>query len=232
MKDKKRVGAPEAAVNADPFFEWVTVDSVRGVQRAAKSKGNTLDWKVTQRPGEPTSIEFRSTVEQTLITVVVVPTSDRPAAQSITVSNPDGGTLDENVWPALRLRGLLTEINEHLESPFLRYMAQRTGETGWADPFLATPRTGRKGRPDIEYAIWADRYVAAVEKTGGKPMPALIADFPGYTEKSIRQILYNARLKQRGLLTKSEPGKAGGDLTKKAIDLLTADGLPITSGGN
>jgi len=111
-------------------------------------------------------------------------------------------------------------------------MAQRTGETGWADPFLATPRTGRKGRPDIEYAIWADRYVAAVEKTGGKPMPALIADFPGYTEKSIRQILYNARLKKRGLLTKSEPGKAGGDLTKKAIDLLTADGLPITSGGN
>ena len=63
-------------------------------------------------------------------------------------------------------------------------------------------------------------------------MPSLIADFPGHSEKSIRQILYNARLKKRNLLTKSEPGKAGGALTKKAIDLLTANGLPITSGEN
>ena len=219
-------------MEADPFVEWVHVDGVRGVQRAGKSKSNTLDWKVTRRRGEPLSIEFKSTTKKALITVVVAATIERPSVLSITVSDPDGGPLDVSVWSSLHLRPLLTEINEQLESPFLRYTIERSGKPDWVDPFVATPRTGRKGRSDVEYAIWADRYVAAVYKTGGKPMPSLIADFPGYSDKSIRQILYNARLKKRNLLTKSEPGKAGGALTKKAIDLLTANGLPITSGEN
>ena len=88
------------------------------------------------------------------------------------------------------------------------------------------PKPGRKGRPDVEYAIWADRYVEANRKSGGKPMPYLTERFPGYSTDSLRAILNKAR--RRGLLSAAESGKAGGHLLPKATELLLSHGLPIT----
>ncbi len=85
--------------------------------------------------------------------------------------------------------------------------------------FIDTQRPGRAGRPDIKYAMWAEKYVDAVEATCGKPMAKLMAENPGFDEARIRNILHQAR--DRGLLTDAEVGKAGGQLTDKAEALLT-----------
>jgi len=85
--------------------------------------------------------------------------------------------------------------------------------------FIDTQRPGRAGRPDIKYAMWAEKYVDAVEATCGKPMAKLMAENPGFDEDALRSILNKAR--KRGLLSNSPSGRAGGNLTAKAEALLT-----------
>jgi len=58
-------------------------------------------------------------------------------------------------------------------------------------------------------------------------MQVLMAENPGFSKAAIQAILHKAH--GRGLLTKSESGRAGGQLTKKAIDLLTNHNQTITS---
>ena len=217
-------------MTADPFMEWETIDGMRCVRRAASAPGNRLDWKLMSRTNKPTVLLFSKKTDLAVITVTVVPTSMHPAARSIEITSLDGGPLDPKIFAALRLPEFLTVMAEQMASPFLRHLIERTGESGWLDPFIEVPKPGRKGRPDVEYAIWADRYVLAVHVTNGKPMPALESDFPGHTASSLRAILNKAR--RRGLLTAADPGKAGGKLTKKAIDLLEESGSPITSKGS
>jgi len=163
---------------------------------------------------------------------VVAPSSlssENLRATSITVSPGRGDTLDPSVFGALHLRTLLKEMTEDLRSPFLRHQLQRVGDPGWLDPFIDTPRPGARGRPDVEYAIWADRYVLAVEQSGGKPLPLLTSKHAGYSEDSLRAILNKARVWE--LLSKSPSGKAGGQLLPKATELLEQHRCPITSRG-
>lgn len=97
---------------------------------------------------------------------------------------------------------------------------------GWYDDLVARPRPGRAGRHDIEYAHWAARYVRAVEEDARAPVKYLVDRFAGVeyvSEQSLRAILHKAR--QRELLTAAPPGRAGGDLTDKARDLLREAGV-------
>jgi len=229
-KESRVANSLDQAIKDDPHFEWASIDGLKGIRRAGESSGNTLAWKISMKAGEPTTLLFHKTDNQAVITVTVSTESMRPAATSITITPASGDALDPKVFGALRLRTMLTEITEQMESPFLRRMLEQMGHTGWADPFIEIPRPGRKGRPPTEYAIWADRYVARLHTGDAHPLKWLTQQYPGFSESALRAILNTART--RGLLTQSPSGKAGGELTQAGIDLLNAAKPTITSGGN
>jgi hypothetical protein len=92
----------------------------------------------------------------------------------------------------------------------------------FTDDALKTPRrVGRRGHPDRFYAELAARYVAAME-TGSKAPVAAVAKKlgHGYTPEYVRDALHRART--RGLLTRPPQGRAGGRLTDKGREALTA----------
>jgi hypothetical protein len=84
----------------------------------------------------------------------------------------------------------------------------------WGKP---VQRPGRRGRPLVEYAVWAHRYVEACERDARAPIKLLALEH-GDSESSIRGLVNRAR--DRGLLTRSEQGKSGGKLTAKARRIL------------
>jgi hypothetical protein len=78
-------------------------------------------------------------------------------------------------------------------------------------------RPGHEGRGDPFYARVAALYVARIEEGNRRPIPQIAREL-GRTPAYVRNVLHDAR--QRGLLTKTQPGKAGGNLTAKARRLL------------
>lgn len=89
----------------------------------------------------------------------------------------------------------------------------------WGDDFSASARPGRKGRPPVEYARVAQRYVQLLNDP--KPLESLRAEL-GLSASQVRNVLYKAR--HDDLLTRAPKGRAGGELTQKAIDLLEQEG--------
>lgn len=84
-------------------------------------------------------------------------------------------------------------------------------------------RPGRAGRPDIDYAMWAERYVAAIEADPVTPIKHLVAAEKAagrHTSESAVKAIINKARRARGLLTEAEPGKPGGELTPKAKKIL------------
>ena len=99
---------------------------------------------------------------------------------------------------------------------------QTVGELAGGKWRRRVKRRGRQGRPDVDYALWARDYVAAIEADPRAPIKYLVgvekAAGRYRTENEIRAYLNKAR--NRGLLTKASPGQPGGDLTPKAKILL------------
>jgi hypothetical protein len=85
------------------------------------------------------------------------------------------------------------------------------------EDFVAVRRPGRRGRDDRPYALWAWRYVEKC-KTTRRPYPELAEDHPGFSIRTIRDLVSKAR--RRELLTEGSQGKTGGSLTPKAEQLL------------
>ncbi len=85
--------------------------------------------------------------------------------------------------------------------------------------FLQNRRPGKTGRPDAFYARIALRYLELV-RVGSSPTKAL-AEERHISQSSARDLVHEAR--SRGLLTSTGRGQAGGQLTKKARDLLVRD---------
>lgn len=76
-------------------------------------------------------------------------------------------------------------------------------------------RPGRRGRPEVEYAQLAAAYVANLHH----PAPvARVARDANLSVSQVRALLVAAR--RHKLLTPSPPGRAGGELTPKALQLL------------
>jgi hypothetical protein len=86
------------------------------------------------------------------------------------------------------------------------------------EEFAHNPRPGRRGRPDAFYARLAAQYVELL-KTSSTPTKDLAA-MRDYSASSTRDFLNQAR--KRGLLTRSDMGRAGGVLTDRARELLNA----------
>ncbi|HXW87903.1 MAG TPA: hypothetical protein VEJ42_06560 [Streptosporangiaceae bacterium] len=88
-------------------------------------------------------------------------------------------------------------------------------------PLTETKRVpGRAGRGDMFYAQWAAEYVKSLAASGN---PA--KDMAAMHNMEIRQVrnLIQA-CRTRGMLTATIPGRAGGDLTEKAMELLAVRG--------
>jgi hypothetical protein len=102
-------------------------------------------------------------------------------------------------------------------------------------PRLGPRKPGRHGRGDAFYAALAARYVALHRRGVREPVKALTRELaaeqpdefawaPGV--ESVRQLLNEAR--KRGFLTPPPPGRAGGELTPKAYQVLGVEPLRKT----
>jgi hypothetical protein len=80
---------------------------------------------------------------------------------------------------------------------------------------------GAHGRDDTYYARLARMYLYLVQARHPRPVKEL-ADFFGVSVRTTESQIREAR--NRGLLTRPEPGRSGGELTDKARDLLKEQG--------
>jgi hypothetical protein len=80
-------------------------------------------------------------------------------------------------------------------------------------------RPGRKGNGIDHYLLWADRYANTVAAGARHPIAALAAEY-GEDRNYVRDTIADARRRHR-LLTDQGQGRAGGQLTKKARNLMT-----------
>jgi hypothetical protein len=133
--------------------------------------------------------------------------------------DPDasGELTADKVWKRLRLGQLRRTVRDDLRSrpDVVLFLPEE-----WNDQTLQSfPRPGGAGRSDIEYLLWADRYVKAIETNPTSPIKQMAAESGVYSESAIRAYVNKARV--RGLLTTAPPGRAGGELTDKARDLLS-----------
>lgn len=123
----------------------------------------------------------------------------------------------------LGLTRILADINQALAK------SRVADAVGWAW-MPGHKRPGRAGQDDLEYAKKANMYVEAMRQTPRTPVRWLIeqAKREGRfeTEGSWRHYILVAR--ERGLLTKTSPGRAAGRLTRKAIAILREAGVAVS----
>lgn len=86
--------------------------------------------------------------------------------------------------------------------------------------FARNRRPGRRGRPDVFYARLAAEYVELLSASSTPTKD--LAEKHDYSATSMRDYLNQARV--RGLLTRSQQGRAGGELTEGALKLLSKHG--------
>jgi len=108
----------------------------------------------------------------------------------------------------------LDKLYDHLETA--RSEASAADLRVWASGLNKRP--GRRGRSARDYAAIAALYVDAY---GSGTEVKDVADALGYSTASVRNFLSEAR--RRGLLTRVGQGRAGGELTAEAIELLKGD---------
>jgi hypothetical protein len=118
-----------------------------------------------------------------------------------------------------------------ISTELLRNLRRGEGPSGWEGSPLAPPqppkgwatslakRPGRTGKGDLHYARVAAAYVQLLDQP--KPV-VLLAKRLKLSPSQVRSILYEARRPRRGLLTNPPvKGRPGGELTPKAMELLT-----------
>ena len=77
-------------------------------------------------------------------------------------------------------------------------------------------RVGRAGRDGLYYARWAGEYADALTRSGN-PVAEMAARHH-LSASQVRNLVHACR--KRGMLTAAPPGRAGGELTARAIELL------------
>jgi len=87
---------------------------------------------------------------------------------------------------------------------------------GDAPDLTVTTRVGRRGRDDGYYARWAAAYTEALARSP-RPVGDLAARH-NLSASQIRNLIHACR--RRGMLTASPPGRPGGELTPRAVQLL------------
>jgi hypothetical protein len=88
----------------------------------------------------------------------------------------------------------------------------------WLAPWKVPARGSRVKRDDVAYAALAAKYVELVGE-GDRSPAATLGRTLGMSAVTISQRVREAR--ERGLLTNTATGTAGGELTEKALSVLT-----------
>ena len=214
----RNAAALEKAVAIDPRFEW-TKSGGRKALRRVEGSSIVEPWatELHQRPQE--TVVFTTRVNDAELKIVVKATGGAIAPHQLTIEMPDGSALPASLFTRLRLTPVFDQMRRDFDSPVINYQLGMFDSARWDEPFLQRPRPGRKGRPDWEYALWASRYVSACEQDARRPVALLVERFPGHSDAMLRAIVYKAR--RRRLLTKPpQKGRAGGELTNRAVRLL------------
>ncbi len=132
----------------------------------------------------------------------------RPATLS---HSPEGITAE--IVRSIHLNPLHTAVRNWVQSPpNVGPLARPTRPT-----YSEKKKTGPRGQDDLYFAEWASRYVDELTRTSN-PVAALVRQFNYLNESTLRYYLNEAR--RRGLLTAAPSGRAGGQLTEKARELL------------
>jgi hypothetical protein len=196
-----------------------------GVGRAGRPLRVRLEWigaaspdpSVMENPDPPEWIDVIVPVETALVRVRLRRFDKEPTVRRVAIEIRD--ETSEVTSQLVRRLGLVEALEAVLED----WSVGRALGSVWHHRLR---RPGRRGRPEVEYAEWARRYVEALERNKRQPTAQLLADDAEAgihrTDGEVRWYLSEAR--RRGLLTKAPPGKAGGSLTAKARRLLGAGG--------
>jgi hypothetical protein len=219
----------EQALALDPNFE--RIDTKTGtVIRRVEGSSLVTPWTTTvsKRPGRPDQVSFTTAIEGATVKISVESYEGEVGPHKIEIEMDDGSPLPPKVFTQLRLKAILDQMNSDLKMPIIRFQLGMFDGDEWREPFLRRVRSGRKGRPDWEYALWAERYEDALAEDRRKPIELLMKKYPGHGASMIRSILHKAR--QRGLLTPSpQKGLAGGYLTPKGQKVLDKHRSPSSS---
>jgi hypothetical protein len=119
--------------------------------------------------------------------------------------------------------GITTRMLREIRTGAIIASARMTGRVlasylpDGAPDLSVSERVGRRGRDDRFYARWAAEYVAACARST-RPVADLAARHH-LSPSQVRNLVHACRHK-RGMLTDPLPGKAGGELTDRAIELL------------
>lgn len=127
---------------------------------------------------------------------------------------------DKRILPSSRLArrllggDLARQVELTLDDPWLLWNLG----PAWREVATTLRRTGRAGTDDMKYALWARRYVRALEVKPTAPVKYL-EEKHHLSNGTIRQ--YVDRARRRDLLTRPDhPRRPGGRLTQKALDLI------------
>lgn len=166
--------------------------------------------RLTDRLGD---VEFTHLIDEATVTIIA-------NADRITSVRVDPGERSPE-WSLLDLSALCRDVRFQMMSPEIRHELKM--QVTEVDLFVKMPRPGAGGRRDINYVLWAMKYIDACEVSSGKPMVLLEKRNPGFSAVRLREMMHTAR--ERGLLTAPAPGCAGGKLTPKAIAVLDRHGI-------
>ena len=138
---------------------------------------------------------------------------DEPGPVRLSVERTEITWHDYEIGMAqIRLGDQVRQVNEELQSPEMRTWLPYLPE---AD--LATKRSGRRGRRDIEHALLAERYVELVDQGDRSPNKTLAAEYQTSSKQISKRI---SQCRDKGFLTSSPAGKPGGELTPKTMSAL------------
>lgn len=129
----------------------------------------------------------------------------------LTIEAPNGGTPlpTTSLFRRLRMGALQDDLLYLVRSPV----------SPWPDVVMDPKRMGRRRKDDAFYAMWAKRYVDALEEDPKRPVAWIVEHHDEHTtEAAVRGYVNKARV--RKLLTKAPKGKPGGHLTNKAKAIL------------
>jgi hypothetical protein len=186
-------------------------------------------------PDTQLRIDYTRTADGPRDVVAVVLTADLCARLPLVVTEPgaveveavelrrrDGQPLGARALSGMGLGTVHKVLGRVLSSPIAH---AHLGEP-WS---LRAPQSGRaEGSADLDYALEARAYVAALQAEPRRPIRHMIEQGTAYGSTGSADVI-RARLKRarkRGLLTEaSDPGHPGGELTDLAIQLLNDAGV-------
>ena len=207
------------------FIEWGANLPAEHVVRFRKEPqpiaGEVIaEVKVSSHPGWKISVTYRAV--ETQLTLVEIRVHSR--LRSVAPLNSLAGALEPGAVTAIGLRSIpLSAIENACRKRLAREIRQlRKHEVQSLLVTLDTESLEARDFLDLTtadqlYLTTAAKYVDALGKGTSRPLEALAVKLER-TPSSVRNLLYMAR--QRGFLTESPRGKAGGHLTNKAKEYL------------